>query len=77
MKLKNKFYEFLKNKGYKGIDMVTGKNLAFTKYATDEMLISFDDTMTTDKKLASQLNTSEENINKLPNSAKESLKRCI
>lgn len=77
MKLKNKFYEFLKNKGYKGIDMVTGKNLAFTKYATDEMLISFDDTMTTDKKLASQLNTSEENINKLSNSAKESLKRCI
>lgn len=76
MKTQSKFFDFLKEKGYKGIDLITGQDLSFSRYATNERLISFKEDKS-DKQLAANLNTTEEQISELTTQTKYSLKHCM
>ena len=68
--------ECLKEKGYEGIDLITGQDLSFSRYATNERLISFKEDKS-DKQLAANLNTTEEQISELTTQTKYSLKHCM
>lgn len=76
MKTQSKFFDFLKEKGYEGIDLITGQDLSFSRYATNERLISFKEDKS-DKQLAANLNTTEEQISELTTQTKYSLKHCM
>lgn len=73
-----KFCEYLKDRNYEGIDLITGRDLSFSKYATDEKLIVFNsNNNTSNSEIANRLNTSVSEIENLNVENQYKLQHCI
>ena len=75
-KTQRKFYDYLKERGYEGIDLITGRDLAFSRYASDEILISFKEHKT-DKQIADSMGIPVEEVGNISESSRETLKHCF
>lgn len=73
-----KFYDYLRSKGYEGVDLITGRDLAFTKYASDERLIVFNNSTTTSTNtVANRLNVKQEVVDNMNAENQYKLQHCI
>lgn len=72
-KTSREFYEFLIEKGYKGLDMASNNDLSNTKYSTDSYIVSFGKEYISDKQIGESLNV---NPDELTEDTKNHIRNC-
>ena len=72
-KTSREFYEFLIEKGYKGLDMASNNDLSNTKYSTDSYIVSFGKEYVSDKQIGESLKV---NPDELTEDTKNHIRNC-
>lgn len=72
-KTSREFYEFLIEKGYKGLDMASNNDLSNTKYSTDSYIVSFGKEYMSDKQIGESLKV---NPDELTEDTKNHIRNC-